>query len=272
MMVSAYRSLAIVASFLMGVVLISVSDGHADSFQPSATAYVLEKLVENDIVFMGTTHKQPSILALISDLLPDLQTSRVTHIALEIGSDQQNRLDRYMQAGSGLADIALHTAIDCPDYRRLLSAIQRMQRDRRPQVIALDLPVQRYDMGISRDEWMARRLADAFSGLPEAKILVVLGSLHVLRKLEWQVPRRSRHAALRTYLERMRPDLRMHSIINLIGNQQKGCDFSRTFKPVTAPVAVAMDQRFSGWRLGLTDCIAIAPTPPDELVDGIIIY
>jgi hypothetical protein len=257
----------------MGVgMFIAALDAHAEPAWPPARAYVLENLGSHDIVFMGTTHKQPAILTLIADLLPDLPNHGVTHIAVEIGSDQQAHLDRFIQSGVGLADISLHAAIDCPDYRRLLSAVQQLESRSRPLLTALDLPPDQYDSGISRDEWMARRLADIFSGNPNARVLVVLGSLHVLRKLEWEHSHGPRHAALRTYLTNMRPDLKMHSIVNIIGSQKKGCDFSRTIKPASVPVAVAMDQRFSDWRLGLTNCIAIAPAPPNELTDGIIIY
>lgn len=271
-MVSVFRSFLIAAAFLMGVVLMWDPGAGADATRNSATVYVLERLACNDIVFMGTTHKQPAILALITNLLPDLRSRRVTHIAVEISSDQQLLLDRYMQSGSGLDAIGLPAAIDCPDYRRLLSTIQQMEKRFRPRVMALDLPTTQYNTGISRDQWMAHRLADIFSSRIDARVLVVLGSLHVLRKLEWQNPRGPRPAALRTYLTAMQPDLRMHSIVNIVGNQQQGCDFSRTFKPEAAPIAVAVDQRFSGWRLGLTDCIAIAANPPNELIDGIIIY
>ena len=37
-----------------------------------AKVYVLEKLRNHDIVFMGTTHRQPLILALLAELLPHL--------------------------------------------------------------------------------------------------------------------------------------------------------------------------------------------------------
>ena len=53
----------------------------------SPQQYVLEKCRSNDIVFLGTTHRQPAILAMIADLLPDLSRAGVTHLGLEIGSD-----------------------------------------------------------------------------------------------------------------------------------------------------------------------------------------
>ena len=46
--------------------------------------YVMEKLSGHDIVFMGTTHRQPSILGLMAGLAPQLQKAGVTHLALEI--------------------------------------------------------------------------------------------------------------------------------------------------------------------------------------------
>jgi hypothetical protein len=54
-------------------------------------SYILKKLKSHNIVFLGTKHKQPPILKFISDLIPRLHDSGVTHIGLEIESDQQDK-------------------------------------------------------------------------------------------------------------------------------------------------------------------------------------
>ena len=51
----------------------------------------------HDIVFLGTRHKQPLILNFISDLITALHNSGVTHIGLEIISDQQGKIDQFMK-------------------------------------------------------------------------------------------------------------------------------------------------------------------------------
>jgi len=70
--------------------------------------YVLEKLRTHDIVFLGTTHRRQPILKLLLDLVPHLHEEEVTHLGLEICSDQQDRINSFLQTGSGLKDIALH--------------------------------------------------------------------------------------------------------------------------------------------------------------------
>jgi len=51
-------------------------------------SYILTKFQSQDIVFLGTRHKQPPILQFISDLIPKLHHTGVTHIGLEIASDK----------------------------------------------------------------------------------------------------------------------------------------------------------------------------------------
>ncbi len=58
--------------------------GHGSDYQTYADVelFILEKLKTHDIVFLGTTHKKPAILQLLSDLLPVLHEAGVTHIGL----------------------------------------------------------------------------------------------------------------------------------------------------------------------------------------------
>jgi hypothetical protein len=157
-------------------------------------------------------------------------------------------------------------------YRRLLGAVQNLPREKQPILTAIDLPTARYDDVISRDEWMARQSGNLWRQNPQAKVLVVLGSLHVLHKLNWQHHLTRRHAALRSYLEYLQPNLKMHSVVNIIGGLEKDDDFARRLGPHSTPVGLEVDKRFAAWQLGLTRCIAIKPTRPHELTDGIIVY
>jgi hypothetical protein len=86
--------------------------------------YILHKLKKNDIVFLGTRHKQAPILKFIQGLIPKLQNAHVTHIGLEIATDQQARIDHYIKTGNGLSDIKIHPVIDCPEYRNLFKVLQ----------------------------------------------------------------------------------------------------------------------------------------------------
>lgn len=242
----------------------------------AGVSYILDKLGGHDIVFTGTVHRQPQVLQLMADVLPRLKENGVTHLALEITSDQQGHIERFMRTGHGLNRIRLHRAIDCPGYRHLFQVLRQLAPDQRPRVVAIDLPLTQYDGPLSRNEYMAVRLASIIVprdlSKPRAKILSMLGGSHVLRKLKWRNRLFKDRAAIRTYLEQWHPDLRMFSLMHIVDHMAKDCDFSRRLASLNGTVALDLDQRFEGWRLGVTACMALAPSQPYELIDGVIIY
>lgn len=246
--------------------------GQAVATPLPAQAYVLEKLRTHALVFMGTTHKQPAILSLVTGLLPRLRAGGVTHLALEIASDQQMDIDRFLGTRAGLAQLALHGAIDCPEYRQLLAVLAALPDDLRPGVRAVDLPPARYGDGVDRDQWMAERLLDIVQSRPDAKVLAVMGSLHVLRKLQWLPRIANGPLSIQARLRARQPDLSIFSIVNIVPRAEPHCDFGRLLGPLPGVTALDLDRRFAGWTLGLTRCIAIAPVEPYELVDGVIVY
>ena len=132
-------------------------------YQP--TGYIKAKLQQNDIVFLGTQHKRPPILRFIADLIPSQNSLSVTHIGLEIPSDQQASIDAYLRTGKGMDAIQFHPQIDHPEYRHLL---QLLRESGGPVPVAIDSPYSEHDGDISRDEWMSRSLLELLPG----KILV----------------------------------------------------------------------------------------------------
>jgi uncharacterized iron-regulated protein len=175
-------------------------------------SYVLNKLQSHDIVFLGTRHKQPAILNFISEIITALHNSGVTHIGLEIESDQQGKIDQFMKTGAGLSDIQIHSQIDCPEYRNLFNALRALDPNKRPTPIALDLPKSKYKKPISRDEWMAESILKIFKKNPNVKMLIVIGDLHILKKLDWQNHVPNPHKSIREYLSKKRSNLRIFSI------------------------------------------------------------
>jgi hypothetical protein len=245
--------------------------GHAH-FTGDVQSYILSKLAGHDIVLMGTTHRQPAILDLTARLAPRFREAGVTHLALEISSDQQSRLDRFLDTGVGLAAIQIPDAIDCPAYRHLLEVLQHLGPGRRPRVIAIDLPRALYGGKISRDEHMASTLAATMQKHPRAKILAMLGSLHVLRQLRWTNRISTGHPSIRTCLGRWRPGLKVFSMVHIIHGAAQACDFSSRLGPLPGMVAMDVDACFNGWRLGVAACLALQPSQPWELVDGVIVH
>jgi hypothetical protein len=235
-------------------------------------AYILRKLKQNDISFLGTRHKQASILTFIQDLIPKLSKAGVTHIGLEIESDQQAQIDHYIKTGEGLSDIKIHPQIDCQDYRYILKVLRDTIINKRPITVALDLPTPKYEDHISRDEWMAKSITKVFESDPNAKMLVVVGNLHVLKKLDWQDHVPNKHRSIREYLLDSSPNLKMSSIGQVIGKSVFEDDFRDRFSVQEGAVALDLDERFDGWKSGIVQSIAIKHTEVFELLDGLVVY
>ena len=263
-------------ALLLVIVLISViakiASAEHFNIEKDPQSYVLEKLKSHDIVFLGTTHRRQPILNFLSDLIPHLHEARVTHLGLEISSDQQDRIDRFLQTGRRLKDIVLHFQIECPEYRNIFTAIRGLGQPKRPAVLALDLPKSMYQGKISRDEWMAGSIANIFHRNPNAKVLVVVGNLHVLKQIEWDEEVPDSHGFVRAYLNELTPRRRMFSIGQCIDEKPNQCDFTRKFSSLEGAVPMDCDRRFAGWNLGIMATVAAKPSEVWELLDGIIVY
>lgn len=246
----------------------ATSANTADNLFPS-TDYIHSKLQQNDIVFLGMTHKKPEILRFVADLIPTLKKHGVSHIGLEISSDQQEKIDVYIKTGVGLNEIKLHTQIESPEYRHLF---QVFLKSGGPIPVAIDLPSSMYHGTVFRDKWMARSLLIVLNRNPSARILVIVGSIHTLRKLEWEDQVPNKHLSIREYLSREGPSTRMWSVGQMIDGNPNRCDFTREFSSLPGAVALDLDDRYRGWQMGLTAPIAIVPAEGFELVDGLIVY
>jgi hypothetical protein len=254
-------------------IIISQSANAAENNQNhDPHSYVHHKLKIHDIVFLGTRHKQQPILGFISDLIPKLKESGVTHIGLETASDQQNIINKFINTGSGLSVIQIQQQIDCSEYRNLFTVLRALEATIRPTPIAIDLPKSNYNESISRDGWMAKCIAKIFQKNPNAKMLVIVGNNHVLKKLDWQDHVPNPHRSIREYLSEKRSNLRIFSIGQIIGNSIYECDFRKKFSGIDGAVALDLDERFTGWKMGIIQLLAIKPVEVWELLDGVIVY
>jgi hypothetical protein len=129
-----------------------------------------------------------------------------------------------------------------------------------------------YKENVSRDEWMARSLLIVLNRNPSAKILVIVGSLHTLKKLEWEDQVPNKHQSIQEYILRDRPSTRIWSIVQMIDGNPDECDFTKEFTSLPDAVALDLDERYRGWQMGLVSSIAIVPAECFELVDGLIVY
>jgi hypothetical protein len=191
---------------------------------------------------------------------------------LEICSDQQETIDTFLQTGTGLADIELHYTMECEAYRHIFITLRRLDHSKRPSVIALDLPKAMYRGAMNRDEWMALSIVRIFREHPNAKVLLVVGNLHILKKIDWEETVPNPHGFIRSYLNEFTPHLRVFSIGQCIDQAPYSCDFTREFSLLEGAVAMDCDDRFSNWKIGITRPVAAKPAQVSTLLDGVIVY
>jgi hypothetical protein len=236
------------------------------------TFYVLEKLSEYDIVFLGTNHSQKNILTFISTLLPKIHGAGVSHIGLEIASDQQASIDDYMENGIGLNRIKLHHVIDSPAYRDLFRIIRQLGPGKKIKPVALDLPLSLYQSSWNRDEWMAKSICEVLDQNANAKILVIVGNLHALKNIVWNddVPRKT--GVIRSYLSQVKPHLKTFSICQSI--TETPCENSISNNLTEDAILVTFDciGRFSNYELGILKPVAAKPMKAYEITDGVLTY
>lgn len=116
---------------------------------------------------------------------------------------------------------------------------------------------------------MAKRISETFTAYSGMKILVIVGNLHVLKKVEWQIPA-IRDQFIRYYLDLMNPDLSLYSVAGSINESVEECDFQKWFGRDSGPVGI--ETRVFDRKLGLTRTIAAKPMTAHEAVDAVIVF
>jgi hypothetical protein len=267
---------AIIGFFLISFCGHTMPQAGTTGFDPISVedtfSYVLGKFRTHDVVFLGTKHKQQRILEFIAELLPRLRDAGVTHLGLEVSSNQQANIDRYLTDGTGLDNIRLHYALDCPAYRNLFKTTLDLRQTYSLEAVALDLPPALYQSRFNRDEWMAQSIRKIFEEDREAKVLVVVGNLHILKKIAWKEYRPTQRASLRRYLVDSMPDLRAFSVSQCITGGNYECDFCKHLGDRDKPVAIDNNGMSCDWKLGVYGLLDASPLSACEVVDGVIVY
>jgi hypothetical protein len=157
-------------------------------FSPYAIArehhIIQQYLKPNTITIIGEYHGRIESMILIKDLVSDVTRQRgCLTLALEIYSDQQPVLDKVMAGTAPVSSITIPYAVDHHHYRNLLKHLARIKK------ISTCFTVLAIDSGpgnpTARDEWMTQLLSEQVGKTP---ILVLVGSLHTLKKVDWTVP------------------------------------------------------------------------------------
>ena len=103
-------------------------------------------------------------------------------------------------------------------------------------------------------------------------MLVIVGNYHVLKKLEWQDQVVNKHKSIREYLNEQVPNLKMVSIGQVIGDSGFEDDCRKWLSPLEGLVALDLDDRFKGWKSGITESMVVKDAEVYELLDGLIVY
>lgn len=162
----------------MLILLLFSSSSWASSYDP-----ILESMTPGSITFIGESHKHIESVKLVKDLIDvAVMKGQCLTLALEINSNQQSVIDRVLTNGDSVFEIEILQAIDHPPMRRLIKRIAALKM-RLPclNVVAIDAGI---DSAHDRDEWMAAKLSNLAGDTP---ILVLIGALHTLKKVDWLV-------------------------------------------------------------------------------------
>jgi uncharacterized iron-regulated protein len=144
---------------------------------------ILEGMTPGSITFIGESHKRIESAVLVKDLVTAaIERGQCPILALEIADIQQPAIDRVLNQGDPTSDIDIPASIDHLPLRKLIGHMAKL-KTRMPclSVVAIDAGL---DNPSDRDEWMAKRLAKLVGDRP---ILVLIGALHTLKKVDWLV-------------------------------------------------------------------------------------
>ena len=153
--------------------------------QAAAEIYdpISKEIKSGTITIIGESQKKIESVQLFQGLVTDyLKQGQCLTVGLEIASNQQTVIDRIMQGRATAADIEIPPMIDHPPFRKMIDDLADLKRNGAClKLVAIDAGD---DIDMGRDEWMALKLAELGNN---ETILVLLGALHSLKKVDWDL-------------------------------------------------------------------------------------
>jgi hypothetical protein len=144
---------------------------------------VMQVITPDTITIVGETHQRAESVDLFQSLIDDyLQQNKCLIVALEIASNQQSIIDDAVRGKVAVSAIEIAPIIDHPPFRALIDNLVRMRSNGAClELAAIDAGIEKKT---GRDEWMAAELAELVSQDP---VLALLGNLHALKKIDWDM-------------------------------------------------------------------------------------
>ena len=163
--------------YLIIIVLLLSPSVHAEN----SYSRILEGITPNSITIIGETHKRSEAIQFFQSLITEyMQQNKCLTVALEIASSQQSLLNQIVQDKATVSDIEIAPAIDHPPFQTMINDLAEMRKHNDcVKLVAIDAGL---ELKTNRDEWMAIKLAEQVGHVP---ILALLGSMHTLKKVDW---------------------------------------------------------------------------------------
>lgn len=164
-------------------------------------ALVRPQLAEERLILLGEMHGTREIPALVAELIDELSAGQPLVLALEVGVGEQAAFDLYLNSDGGTdARLELErspffaVSSDQHDGRRnrqALALIEKVRelkrRGRKLELLAFDPAGSTRDHH-ERDQVMAATLRKAVAAHPQARVVVLTGNVHAMRKRPGYAP------------------------------------------------------------------------------------
>jgi len=155
---------------------------HPGGSSAEITQPILDQIKPGTITIIGEVHRRKESVQMFEGLITDyLRQKKCLTVALEIDSAEQPVIDRILQ-GKPATEMKIAPMIDHQPLHNMIDDLSSLKR------AGACLKIAMIDTGIEteydRDKWMAKQLVQQRNDTP---ILVLLGNLHTLKKVNWNL-------------------------------------------------------------------------------------
>lgn len=231
--------------------------------------YLVSKLKDNDIVLLGERHNQNHQLEMLEDFIQRRSIELPpTILALEISTDEQNRVNHFLETGLGLEEIRFPSHLSNSLYRGLIVAAKESGLE----IKCIDMPSRLFKhTEITRDEYMANTLiAKKEETHKEYKILAIVGCIHTIKTpIEWLTAGNS-YKYLGLLLSMKDPTLNTFSICQALSSPDS--DIDKSFSKFKECIACEVDKPFSLYHGGSLSLLNCKPINMLQAFDGVIYH
>jgi len=167
---------------------------------------IIRGITENTITIIGEQHGHPESIKFFQSLIKGyLKKDSCLTVALEIANNQQPIIEKIMQGRAVASDIEISSVIDHAALRNMIDSLAKLKRNGAClNLIAID------SLKGNRDKFMAAQLIKNVGATP---ILALLGGLHSLKKVNWDLSMTKGHSYVAEILNKHSINVRSYQQI-----------------------------------------------------------